>query len=1104
MGPSNGVGMDMVTASSCPDAEVLAAYVDEGLGADEHAQLERHLAECDSCRVIVARVVDTKSAVGAATTVAGTSGGSGGARHFFRFSRAQAAWGAGSLAAAAAVLTMIINVGYRSKLADLAAAVGEERTVEARLTGGFRYGPVRAPVRSGGSSAASDDWTVYAAASRIREVARNDPSASNLHALGVSHLVLGEYDNAVRAIEDAVADDPEPAQYHSDLAAAYLARAKHLNRPDDLPRALGAAERALKRNADLNEARFNRALALEALFLEDQARQAWEEYLARDPASGWTSEAREHLQTLQQRATPHDGARNNSPPPITDTTVEAALDWLLRQGLPAWADAVLAGDSQHAALHSSQLRSYAQQISAANGDPFPVALAALAQPHANARKRAAAVREFARARSMIEGDDTGALETTLAAACADPEGVLVALCHLDLGRVDVMRRREATARDHIRVLQISGEESAYLHARRELLEGYRLMFRGDYAPALEHYQDAAGRLIAARYLTLAGYTAAQIGDMFEILGLVAETWIWRHRALQSAATQGDTNLQFLAYLATAEGLGRSGNMAAAARFAEAVEGRVLEATPALRRAFAEITRSKIALAEGDVSTARTGLVHADAIITRSTDFRAQRLKPDVLMLRANIERREQEPERARATLQEAIQAAGPERVPHRVTALLTHASISAERPEWHAAAEQSIAEALQMLQERRAPANAQPTRRDDIVPAFATAAALIHAQPSLQNARGLYLIERLRELLEGAPPDGRFSDLTEFERRLKAASTESALIAFAFTDRTLMSWTIEGGEIQFNERDIPPDSVTALANRLTVQVKRNPQAEEIWRPTLARLHTLLLSDLPGARSARELVIVPDGVLHRVPFGSLFDSVSGRYVFEQTTVRLAPNMSYALAGVPRESTPTRALVIGDPQLRGPQAREFPSLTAARTEAVAVGRLYPQPAVMVGAEATKEQTLSSIGSADVVHFAGHAIAASNINAPRLLLAGDPRDTSTGISAADLAGHIRPNTKVVLAACETGATSIDRAASLTSISSAFLRAGASSVVASLWPVEDSSAAEFFPSIHRELLRGAPLSSAVASAQRACRQNQNCRRAAATWIGTSVYGRP
>ena len=1094
--------METATASLCPDPEALAAFVDQGLRADEARQLEAHLAECDNCRLIVARVVDTQSAVLTADARTATPGRPGSSRRVLPFSRAHMVWGAGSLLAAAAVLTMMLNVGNRSMLAELAAAVGEERTVEARLSG-FRYGPVRAPVRSGGSSAAaSDNWTLYAAAGKIRETAERDPSAPNLHALGVAHLVLGHYDEAVRAIEDAIAEEPEPPQYHSDLAAAYLARAKHLDRPDDLPRALGAAERAIKGNESLLEARFNRALALEALYLEDQARQAWEDYLARDSASGWAADARTHLQTLQQRVAPRDGARNNSPPPITDTTVEAALDWLLRQGLPAWADAVLAGDSEQAAIQSSRLISYTTQITEKNSDSFPAALGALIAS-ANSQILATAIREFAAARLLLESDRAAQFQPRMISACIQRLDPLAALCHLEIARYQLLRRRDDAARSSLQALDKLAVGSAYLEGRQLSILSYQAMVRPDYAAAIERFRGAYERLSSAKYLRLAGIDATQIADLFDVLGFSGQAWSWRLRALELSAAVDDPDVEYFSHLSTAESLVRSRNPRAAAAFMASFDA-ASEGIPALRRARLEISRSRMALAAGDFDTAGASFARADAIVTRSQDFRLQAMKADLLMVRAELERRQGQLESARTTLQQAMNAMGTERTPHRVLALLSHANISAQRPEWHSAFERSLADALRLISSRASDA-VLPARQDDVLAAFETASSLIASDPVLHGVKGLHLIEQLREVLEGVTAARAIWQLSDFERLLSTVGEDTALVVFAFAEQSMLRWVVSGEKVEFIERRVSPAQVVALANTLTVYVNRNPEREDLWRQPLAELFQLLLADLPGVRDASELIIVPDGPLHRVPFGGLFDLSSQQYLFERTAVRVASNIASALGGAttpPGRPHPLNALVVGDPQLTGPQAGTFPRLLDARNEANEVANLYEKRTIMLGRDATKDRVLDSMKSADVIHFAGHAFASPSVPNPRLLLAGDPMNAADAVSAADLSGRVKDSTTVILAACETGATRFDQATSVMSISSAFLRAGARSVVATLWPIDDTSGAAFFPAIHRELLDGRGTAVAVARAQRACRRDARCRASAPTWIGTTVYG--
>lgn len=133
--------------------------------------------------------------------------------------------------------------------------------------------------------------------------------------------------------------------------------------------------------------------------------------------------------------------------------------------------------------------------------------------------------------------------------------------------------------------------------------------------------------------------------------------------------------------------------------------------------------------------------------------------------------------------------------------------------------------------------------------------------------------------------------------------------------------------------------------------------------------------------------------------------------------------------------------------------------ARREALAVAALYAKADVLLGAQATRSEVLKKMPLAEVIHFAGHAGA-----------------------------------RVVLAACDTaGAQPHDRSSGGTSLAGEFLRAGASSVVASLWKVEDSAGEGLFVDVHRGLAAGQSAPHAVARAQRMCKTNRACRIAAA-----------
>ena len=292
----------------CPDAETLAAYLDGHLNRDERERITEHVSGCETCYFVVTEIAQTAAPAQVNVEPVGSSPTPP------WWKSKSVVWSssiAGALATAAMVWLAVSggplssspdSVSRKQSLAlqaALVAAVGNERIVEPRLTGGFAYGPLRGPVRSGESIVAHVSPDVRIAAARIekQELGRGTPQA--LRMLGLAYLVTGDVVRAVRVLEEAV-DQPDPdPRALNDLAAAYLVRAARVNQPQDLAKALAVADRAVKADAGLLEAWFNRASALDRMSLGTEARDAWEEYLRLDGQSAWADEARSHLQRLK-------------------------------------------------------------------------------------------------------------------------------------------------------------------------------------------------------------------------------------------------------------------------------------------------------------------------------------------------------------------------------------------------------------------------------------------------------------------------------------------------------------------------------------------------------------------------------------------------------------------------------------------------------------------------------------------------------------------------------------------------------------------------------------------------------------------------------------
>ena len=293
----------------CPESHELAAWIDGVLDDPRRKELIRHVSSCATCLGVVSGTVDVlRELQPESQTVPNPQPRpSPHPRH--------REW----LALVAATLVLAVAVPFAMSLMDvgpdlsalfqaamarlefkprevawreqLVAAAGETRPIEARLAGGFPWAPhtptrgVTEPVLETGL------WPVEELAETLSK-SRNDAG------LGAASVLLGRYDDAIAALEAARKASPHDAMVACDLSAAYLARSARSDAGDDARRALEAADAALALSPRMNEAAFNRALALERLDRFPEAIEAWRGYLALDPASEWAREASERAANL--------------------------------------------------------------------------------------------------------------------------------------------------------------------------------------------------------------------------------------------------------------------------------------------------------------------------------------------------------------------------------------------------------------------------------------------------------------------------------------------------------------------------------------------------------------------------------------------------------------------------------------------------------------------------------------------------------------------------------------------------------------------------------------------------------------------------------------
>src|SRR5439155_1657649 len=87
------------------------------------------------------------------------------------------------------------------------------RTVEGRLSGFQSWEPLKETKRDVPAEVQRkpEYWPLLTAAGEIGKAADRDPSPENLHALGVSHLLIGNFDEAISTLQKAAQKSPGDA-----------------------------------------------------------------------------------------------------------------------------------------------------------------------------------------------------------------------------------------------------------------------------------------------------------------------------------------------------------------------------------------------------------------------------------------------------------------------------------------------------------------------------------------------------------------------------------------------------------------------------------------------------------------------------------------------------------------------------------------------------------------------------------------------------------------------------------------------------------------------------------------------------------------------------
>lgn len=235
--------------------------------------------------------------------------------------------------------------------------------------------------------------------------------------------------------------------------------------------------------------------------------------------------------------------------------------------------------------------------------------------------------------------------------------------------------------------------------------------------------------------------------------------------------------------------------------------------------------------------------------------------------------------------------------------------------------------------------------------------------------------------------------------------------------------------------------------------------------------------LPRAKS--RLIVIPDGILHALPFEALVAREAPsyrelRYVVKTHTVSYAPSLS-VLAGL--RGPATGAGTAGGMALAAlALSAAMPGLGAlpyAEPEARAIAAVFGQDqTILLTGEKATEAALRrpEVRQARRIHFATHGLTDARPGKMGLALARGAEPGDNGILHAEEVARMELAAElVVLSGCDTGLGRQLAGEGTLGLTRSFHVAGVPAVVSSLWKVADHSSADLMTSFYRGLVGGA-----------------------------------
>jgi CHAT domain-containing protein len=1017
---------------------------------------------------------------------------------------------------------------------DLRERLGAFRPGKGRLSCDFEYAPESSrnvsvqPKKFGDLSA------------KINKALADDSLPQRKADLALADLAGLRPSEAVGNLTRALALSPDRSEFANDLTVALFVEYEAKANSYDLLRALWASSRAIAIEPDSPVSRFNSALALEGSFLFAQAEKAWRHYLELDSNSPWAEEARSHLKNLEQVPLMQrwDQTRRSLEVAAVrgDTAVARQLlspfhqqvrELIDEEILPQWGRACLEGRRDDSSLLLTEARALGEALKQDGGDALAAdAVASISAAESNRNNLALGHKTFGEGVSLYKASNFEAAFSKfgesyrMLSAGASPFRYW-ALVKRGFS-LNYLGKLQEAYHEMSELPQLEGlSRYPALLGRARIVMGIATGKLGRYSESSDHYRAALSLFESAAETENIASSHFMLGEILQVQGETKDAWSHRYKALALVRELGRTVYLHLTLSDASDAALKEGFPESALLFQAEELSDALARNQPVRVVEALLTRARTLHRIGDLDSALRDLDDAATWLAKvSVKLQRMPLEADLWATRGDLAL-SAGPLQAIELFTKALS------IYHDRGDLFRLPTLYAKRGQARAAladfraAEADFESGIESIKAQRDRIVGARLRESFLSQARATFDAMIRLQgidlreyakafeyaemSRAQNLLSKASVQPLRGDLagteSGAPPETLARDLP----------AETALVEYVVLEHEVMVWVVTNKGLDQSVIRLDASKLEGLVSHFVAAIQRRESGAKLDRLS-GVLYTSLLAPLQQKLSGMtDIVIVPDKFLCGLPFASLRDPRSGRYLIEDVSVSYSPSAALLHLAMRRQaelagSDPENILVIGNPTLDREQFPDLANLRGGGTEAEAVAALYPESMVLAGAQASEHAFLAEAPDYSVIHVAAHVLL--NWEDPMLsglVLARSESASGDGVARASEVYKMRfTKTKlVILAGCETAAGEFSETEGVESLVTPFLAAGVPAVVANLWRVDDGLTEDILIRFHRYRTQGHASRMALRRAQLDMLHSRSPAQSKPyTWAGFEMVG--